>query len=1139
MKWEQEAVFGSPQVLEACRSLALLNNDIMVVVGNSEPGGLFAGNDKVQFGFGMAIEQDSLTALTGALLFSDQVPYPIDVVADGMDIYVTSMASNNNQENSIEDQHPNWTWRNKYGSTFEMTVEKLSLSQGSFQGAEDSTMSFRSQWTHHFPVDPGPDGTKPTVYVGGIILKNNEFLVVAGSTRAMGDGYGCAEGDDEDGYLTLLDPATGELLQGRENNERYGTEEDDVVSGICDDPNDPNSIYIVGATKGDNDGIQDDELDITPGSSQGFISKINLTTLHERWTVQWGAHLADSVTSNYALGCHVEAGVVYVAGVVGNSAGMVQGQDILQSHGGDDIWVAQLVGHDGTVNWIKQVGTPGDDHLARGGGITSDKRGNAIVFGDTTGALYRERDTNSISDLFVMTLDHEDGHYAMTVAAASAPAPADPIPASTDPVPPPTDPAPPPTDPAPSPTNPDSSSTEPAPVATNISDDILATQTGPDVGPSYAGGMTYDPLTNSLYVTGATYGTFDGRPGSRRSDSACFFGVMLLPEMQWQQREIYGIDNVSQACNGIAINNYAGNSGAIIVGATEEGGMMTNLGDGNTAVQYGFAVELAKLGSTHEPSGGALMDGCEVNYPIAVVTQDGSERVYVVSMSSPDENVSADYEKVEQNDFPNFTTGGIEKFGSKYRINVQELTMNRLSGNPNTEESSFQVTWTKPFETPDMESVFVSGMIMSGETLVVVGSTDAHSETDMDGIMAKFNPDDGSFSTSGDGGRSAAYFASVTNRDDWIMGACPDPDDPNFFYVVGATKGVFDSETYRSEADLTVHAITAKIYIETLTAVWTRQFSVIHASGSTDKAAAASAFGCAVVQGQQLLYVAGVVENGATLEYAGIPFSAGKDDIFVAQLSTAEGSVNWLRQIGSHGNDRVARGGGVVADAAGNAVVFGDTTGQFYRDRSEDAHPDYSDVFVLILDQKDGNHQQPLQGPAKTASGQDADADVDGATPNEWYSSPSTTKASNSKGMTWGIAALFVCCFVAVAFWRKRRKQKRARKQKKGERQKTCFQEVGSHGTYTKRFARGINNSLYIDYSPLLPDHDDMLWGDEDMYGDISLDRSNSLTCVAQDGSLFFSYSDDPLVGMHHADLKPNELQIISSQNSEITFWQD
>jgi hypothetical protein len=84
------------------------------------------------------------------------------------------------------------------------------------------------------------------------------------------------------------------------------------------------------------------------------------------------------------------------------------------------------------------------------------------------------------------------------------------------------------------------------------------------------------------------------------------------------------------------------------------------------------------------------------------------------------------------------------------------------------------------------------------------------------------------------------------------------------------------------------------------------------------------------------------------------PFSAGKDDISVAQLSTAEGDVKWLKQIGLfYGNDGIARCGGVVPDAADKAVTFGDTTGQFYRDRSEDSHPHYSDTFVLILDQKD------------------------------------------------------------------------------------------------------------------------------------------------------------------------------------------
>jgi hypothetical protein len=79
----------------------------------------------------------------------------------------------------------------------------------------------------------------------------------------------------------------------------------------------------VGATKGDNDGIQDNELDIMPGSLQGFISKINLVTLHERWTIQWGAKNADLVTDNCVIGCHVEAGVVYVAGVV---------EDVLKHH---------------------------------------------------------------------------------------------------------------------------------------------------------------------------------------------------------------------------------------------------------------------------------------------------------------------------------------------------------------------------------------------------------------------------------------------------------------------------------------------------------------------------------------------------------------------------------------------------------------------------------------------------------------------------------------------------------------------------------------------------------------------------------------------------------------------------------------
>jgi hypothetical protein len=101
------------------------------------------------------------------------------------------------------------------------------------------------------------------------------------------------------------------------------------------------------------------------------------------------------------------------------------------------------------------------------------------------------------------------------------------------------------------------------------------------------------------------------------------------------------------------------------------------------------------------------------------------------------------------------------------------------------------------------------------------------------------------------------------------------------------------------------------------------------------------------------------------MDFPDTPFSAGKDDISVAQLSTAEGDVKWLKQIGSfYGNDGVARCGGVVPNAADKAVMFGDTTGQFYRDRSEDSHPHCSDTFVLILDQTDRGDSLFMDGPA-------------------------------------------------------------------------------------------------------------------------------------------------------------------------------
>ena len=87
-----------------------------------------------------------------------------------------------------------------------------------------------------------------------------------------------------------------------------------------------------------------------------------------------------------------------------------------------------------------------------------------------------------------------------------------------------------------------------------------------------------------------------------------------------------------------------------------------------------------------------------------------------------------------------------------------------------------------------------------------------------------------------------------------------------------------DNSVDKSDGDLTVHAVVSKIEADTLNIVWSTQYGVTHASGVTDEEAAAVALGCAKVSGQDYIYVAGDVENGAILE--GAPQSAGGDDIF-------------------------------------------------------------------------------------------------------------------------------------------------------------------------------------------------------------------------------------------------------------------
>ena len=65
-------------------------------------------------------------------------------------------------------------------------------------------------------------------------------------------------------------------------------------------------------------------------------------------------------------------------------------------------------------------------------------------------------------------------------------------------------------------------------------------------------------------------------------------------------------------------------------------------------------------------------------------------------------------------------------------------------------EETLKLGWQKLFQTANLESVSISGMIKRDDSLIIVGSTGAAPRRDdMNGIMAKVPIEDGSFVTDG------------------------------------------------------------------------------------------------------------------------------------------------------------------------------------------------------------------------------------------------------------------------------------------------------------------------------------------------------------------------------------------------------
>jgi hypothetical protein len=454
--------YGNEGKIETCSAVTATKNSDVYVVGSVAEGGLFSDGYPMQ-GLLSILDQETLGFVDATLIKSAEDPsthmiYPLDLIHDTgrAFVYIAALTSTDATKNEItgNKDHPNWQEQHQLGSSFDVTVIKIHTPKGSKPSA---------LWVKHFPLDVEPDGTTPPVFVAGLALQRDtndiQHLLISGSTRGSGEAFGkvAANTVDEDGFVMQLALKDGSFIQkdrhqGKvydyESDLREGTSSDDFIRGMCNNRgrsghNDElmsDFFYIVGGTKGDmttdDQGIQNNDNDAgfqfgaeveeeyatswdRSGSLMPFLRQVGIDDLKPTWTTQWAAMPSKTngkalPTNAFAMDCYVDDDdkAIFVVGSVMKDAKMAQGNVEMFTQGGDDIWVAKVDEATGNVFWLTQLGSQGDEKLARHGSIAVNFKGDVVIYGDTNGSLYRPRSPDedpSTTDMFIMTLDAKTG----------------------------------------------------------------------------------------------------------------------------------------------------------------------------------------------------------------------------------------------------------------------------------------------------------------------------------------------------------------------------------------------------------------------------------------------------------------------------------------------------------------------------------------------------------------------------------------------------------------------------------------------------------------------------------------------------------------------------------------------------------
>lgn len=507
---------------------------------------------------------------------------------------------------------------------------------------------------------------------------------------------------------------------------------------------------------------------------------------------------------------------------------------------------------------------------------------------------------------------------------------------------------------------------------------MIRFQSGVDVGSTFAGGLTYDPVHHRVYLTGGTYARGFFRPEALWNrarlfnDSAMNSDCFLLTLQLNDTKTLLGVQDPTrlgafadnEACGAIQYVSehqrliIAGVSSAHHYGPTDVQGDLlpttqTLLGQVMSYSLLPFSYGKAPILPQQYLFGGSSFYKSRVAFPFAArwQTDDNQHQyVYVAALTSPYTGASRPNTHSPRPD------NEIDWTYPYYAGNVWSIVIQRLYYHPSNATSKQQILhqaelmdrdWMQLIQPAQFTGLHPADLVTTNHAIYLIGSTQDGSDQfghrnyqslqDWDGFVTQLDLNTGKWVR-------AVRLATQFGNDELMHGACLSSDQ-QFLYVVGSSNGFLELGDVQPAGGV-LYKIALGSNASQLDIVWREP---IHGN--------ATGIDCAVSHNDTYVYVAGeTASNNGTLEGW---WSYGGSDVFVAKFDAQTGSAEWTLQLGSAHDDTLARNGAVAVDRNDNLLLYGNTRGSLGRMRVVDETYDTTnDIFVLTVTH-DGHYLPP------------------------------------------------------------------------------------------------------------------------------------------------------------------------------------